>query len=334
MPGDGFVRKKVDSLVLGERLREARERRRVSRREMAARLRIRETYITWMEEGRYDKLPPDVYVRGFLKSYAYELKLPFSGVLKLYKQERGIQQSLDREQTEPQPMPGPRITITPRGVALGSIMVLIIVVVLYFGYLIFSFATPPSLAVLKPESDTTISSTSLVLAGTTDPEAELTINGQLVYVDDMGRFRERLTLQSGANTLKVIARNKLDQEAVIERTVIVSTDKSASKEETSSPEEPTETAEISGVKIEVTIKDNATWLSIESDGKEVFQGTMLPGSSQIFTANEKITLTSGNAGSTRVIFNNLDLELLGEPGEVVRDLSFTPGLSVEEILNR
>ncbi len=45
---------------------------------------------------------------------------------------------------------------------------------------------------------------------------------------------------------------------------------------------------------------------------------MYPGIIQNFEAQEKINLTTGNAGSTKVIFNEKDLGALGKEGEVLK----------------
>ena len=75
----------------------------------------------------------------------------------------------------------------------------------------------------------------------------------------------------------------------------------------------------------VSMTDAATWLVVEADGKEIFRGTMLAGTSQTFSAADVLTLATGNAGATRVVLTNAvvqnkDLGLLGAPGEVKRGI--------------
>ncbi len=54
---------------LGEYLRQMRESRGVSLEEVAAATKVNIRYLNAIEEGQYDILPPDVYVRGFLTAY-------------------------------------------------------------------------------------------------------------------------------------------------------------------------------------------------------------------------------------------------------------------------
>ena len=54
---------------LGEYLRQMRESRGVSLEEVARATRVNIRYLRALEEGQYDVLPPEVYVRGFLRAY-------------------------------------------------------------------------------------------------------------------------------------------------------------------------------------------------------------------------------------------------------------------------
>ncbi len=55
---------------LGEYLRQMRQNRGVSLEEVAEATKINLKYLRALEEGEYDILPPEVYVRGFLAAYA------------------------------------------------------------------------------------------------------------------------------------------------------------------------------------------------------------------------------------------------------------------------
>jgi transcriptional regulator with XRE-family HTH domain len=66
----GFTKKKVNSLTLGEQLKKLRAEGRVSLHEVSRETKIPVKYLVMIEEGDYKNLPPDVYVKGFLRSYA------------------------------------------------------------------------------------------------------------------------------------------------------------------------------------------------------------------------------------------------------------------------
>ena len=60
---------------IGERLEEARKRRGISVREAADTTKIRGDFLAGFEENRFDLNLPEVYVRGFLKTYALFLNI-------------------------------------------------------------------------------------------------------------------------------------------------------------------------------------------------------------------------------------------------------------------
>lgn len=61
--------------TIGERLEEARKRKGISIREAAEATKIRSEYLQKFEGNTFDLNLPDIYLRGFLRSYAHYLKL-------------------------------------------------------------------------------------------------------------------------------------------------------------------------------------------------------------------------------------------------------------------
>ncbi len=61
--------------AIGPSLREARSRRGLSSKDVQKAIRIRERYLTAIEEERWELLPGNAYVKGFLRTYAEFLGL-------------------------------------------------------------------------------------------------------------------------------------------------------------------------------------------------------------------------------------------------------------------
>jgi len=70
---------------LGEHLRSTREEKGLSLAQVEEATKIRRAFLQALEEGSHDLLPPPVYVKGFLKSYAQFLGLDPQQVLSLYQ---------------------------------------------------------------------------------------------------------------------------------------------------------------------------------------------------------------------------------------------------------
>jgi transcriptional regulator with XRE-family HTH domain len=61
--------------TIGERLEEARKRKGISIREASESTKIRSDYLQKFESNTFEISLPDIYVRGFLRTYAHFLKL-------------------------------------------------------------------------------------------------------------------------------------------------------------------------------------------------------------------------------------------------------------------
>jgi cytoskeleton protein RodZ len=69
---------------IGERLEEARKRKGISIREAAEATKIRSDYLHKFESNQFDIKLPEIYVRGFLRSYANFLKAPAEKIIADY----------------------------------------------------------------------------------------------------------------------------------------------------------------------------------------------------------------------------------------------------------
>jgi cytoskeleton protein RodZ len=71
--------------TLGSYLKNQRESKKISLREVAKNTRVREYILKAIEEDRYDYLPAATYVKGFLLAYAKYLRLDHNDVLLRYE---------------------------------------------------------------------------------------------------------------------------------------------------------------------------------------------------------------------------------------------------------
>ena len=76
----------METVNFGTFLKEERERRQVSLADISQTTKLSVSSLKLMEEGNLDDLPPDVFVRGFIRSYAKTLGIPSSEPLGLLDQ--------------------------------------------------------------------------------------------------------------------------------------------------------------------------------------------------------------------------------------------------------
>lgn len=130
-----FSKKKINSYTLGEKLKRIREDMRISLAEIAKATKVKQSYLEKIEEGDFENLPPDVYVKGFLKSYACYLGVDEYEVIDQYKKECGIKDSIKKTQISSKPernLKFPSITVTPR-----FFTAVFIALVVFGGFFIF-----------------------------------------------------------------------------------------------------------------------------------------------------------------------------------------------------
>jgi len=108
---------------VGHYLREHRESRGMSVEEISRSTRVPVSSVERIEAGRFDELPGEVFVRGFLKSYARALGLPADDVLARYTASRRVAwvTPLPISSVNPRPKRGRRF-----GVAIAFVLLLIL----------------------------------------------------------------------------------------------------------------------------------------------------------------------------------------------------------------
>lgn len=290
--------------------------------------KIRRHYLELIEKGDYSGLKNDVYSKGYVASYADYLGFDTAPILTLYKKERSAHQQNLRLRDEPaklkiglKPIYSPKWIITPKTfLVLWAISLFILVA----GYLVWQFAAVSAAPKLTLDGalTQTVTSDFAYVSGKVQGGADVFIDDSPILTAADGTFREKVALVAGVNQVKVSAKNKLGKTTVINRTFIDALTNKTAVSTTPIPEK------FDGVEVRVKVAKQASWLIVVADDKEIFRGTMLDGTEQIFRAASKLRLTLGNAGSVDLTLTNLqvlrkNLGVVGKEGEVKRDLEFT-----------
>lgn len=325
MVNTGFTRKKVESLTLGEKLKKLRGDFRMSLSEISKVTRIQVKYLEYLENGQYDKLPAEVYVRGFLRSYAHYLNIDEQALVKLYERERNIQANLShgvpKKTFAAKNLSISSLVITPRSLVLVMIFFLVFGAFFYLYREFQAFAGVPRLIIISPQNGITVETSEIVVTGKTDKGARVSINNQPVFVSGEGEFSDKLILQSGLNTVTVVSVNRFDKEKSETFTVearYTPTARETLLEGTSAVEER-ET-----FRLDVVVREVKTKIVLEADGIIVFSGIVSPGESQSAEAKERIKVISEDPAKTFVRFNSLPEVPLGNGQLAGQAVTFTP----------
>jgi len=325
--GNGFTKKSVGTMTLGEKLTKIRSDRRINMSEVSRMTRIPVKYLEYLETGNYAKLPADVYVKGFLRNYAEFFGMNENFFIKLYEKERDIKRNIESKDDNGKkekfdPINISSFIITPK-LIFSSLVVLIFLGGFFYLYReVGSFSSAPRLVILSPEKNYSTPGTSVVIEGVTDKDAKIFINDQPILVNDEGKFRENITVQPGLNIVNVKSANRFNKETVETLSIQSNFQQELSDNKNSEDSNKVESSEKRGVEIELRVDPGPVWLSVESDGNLVFSGTMLTGATQIFKANDKIVINSGKGNATFVKFNGNDIGALSDNPGAVRGVNF------------
>jgi Helix-turn-helix domain/Glucodextranase, domain B len=199
---------------------EARLKQEISIQQLSARTRIPEKYLLALEAGTPLLLPPAKAFRlAYVRSVAEALNLSVDKCLNQFRAEGGLNDlKTSHPQTQLRSLPFTSIGIFARNLFLGSL------VLLFIGYLswqIKGILQPPTLNVFYPEEGAIINDLSTAIAGQTENESRVSINGQSVMLNNQGRFSINIDLTPGLNTVTVAAVRKHGKTTLITRHLIV-----------------------------------------------------------------------------------------------------------------
>ena len=208
--------------TVGQVLKEERERKFYTIDEVEKSTKIRKELLEALEQGQYQKLPPQTFVQGFIKNYGKFLGLNTEKLLAVYRREFSEGKNPPRIlESFSNPLDKRKFKIT-QAKALGTVILTLIII--FFGYLWFEYrflAGAPFLEVLKPLDQESIFSPEVLVSGRTDPEDKVSINNQEIQVDSSGRFFQEIKLSENVNKIVVIATSKSGKETKVERTVFL-----------------------------------------------------------------------------------------------------------------
>ena len=304
-------------------------------KEVSRATRIQVKYLESLEGGFYNALPAEVYVKGFLRSYADFLGVNENIFIKLYSKEVEIQKNLEQSKNHDSNWKKEKkevinissFVFTPKVLLIGFASIIVLGILGYLYKEIGAFSSEARLVVLSPANNLSTEDSSVTVEGVTDRDAMIYINGKSVIVDDNGKFKEDLTIQSGPNTINVKAINKFNKESD-ESIVVQSTKKEEAQNNGVDVSVNNITADPNQKKlsIEIGVDPGPVWVSVETDGNLVFSGTILSGSTQSFQAEEKIVVSSAKGNATKIKLNGKDLGSLSPDSKPIKGVTYTPDM--------
>ncbi len=296
----------MDTLGVGQRLRDAREARGLSLDEIEAATRIRRRYLEALEAEAFDQLPAPAYAKAFLRSYASHLGLPIEDLLGMYPELRSgpaVAQGspVDVRLTPATPQSRARRIITAIA-AVVAIGVLLLAYTLYGQLRQFASTPPPGSSSAQGPSAPGPGSPQGSQPGGS-PQAPGSPGAAVTPAPAPGAPHPPSAAQEGGP-------------GGSPATVPTATGPSPPKPVTPEPASGHETLPAGPLQVAVEATDRS-WIRTVADGVTVFEGYVNPGDHQVWQARHELMIRIGNAAAVVVSVNGRSLGRLGMPGQVV-----------------
>ncbi len=203
----------------GQMLQETRLSKRLDYADVARITKIRPQFLEIIENDNYKQLPSGAVAKGFIRNYAEFLGLKPDYISAIFRRD-----FVENERGEiiPRGMANPinKVSIwTPKTTVIAGVIALFLALGIYLIYQFNVLVGPPSLKLTEPAADQVVDTQTIVVSGTTDPEATILVNSQPIALDKGGSFFVRLPLVPGENKIIVVATSKSKKTTTIERKV-------------------------------------------------------------------------------------------------------------------
>ncbi len=297
-----------NTVMMGSTLRAEREKRGLTIKDVERETSIRAKYLEALEQGRYDALPGEVYVKGFIRNYADFLHLNAGKLVQEYREE------IHGEDV------GPIAPATPATTSIvnehapfssGSdfhervekshkkqfvAMLVAAVVIAFVGSIYYFFGDDPS---------------------SMKPQPQQTAQQRM----DQKTQPDQTVQQSAAQKPQPMQQ---ESQAPIQNQAQQTTQQPVSV--------PTlgNTANASAGQADVTAQfTGRCWVQALADGKVIYEGMAEANQTLRWTGKKEVIVTVGNAGAVDVTYNGQRVGKLGKEGAVV-EKKFSNG-KVEDV---
>ena len=270
--------------MIGDILRQERERQQLTVKDIEVGTSIRGLYIESIEKGEFDKLPGEVYTKGFIRNYASFLKLDPQSCIDQYVKENHPWESVAE--------------VSPTGKGLDDA-----------GKNDISRQRKR-----KSGSRYGVAVAALILVAVLGGGAYFLLGGD----GSASRTTSTEKVQQEKKQGKVTA--KISPTKVTDPIPVEKTEQTQPAAQPTQPVQPAD-QKPSDVQVTATFTDRC-WTRVIADGQTVYEGTAEPGKIMSWKGNEKVIITAGNAGAVEFTHNGKQIGKAGDIGQVV-DKVFT-----------
>lgn len=192
-------------LSVGTLLKNTRERKKITLRDVEKHIKVRERFVKALEEDRWNMFTSKIYIMGILKNYARFLSLDEQKILAFFRREYEKKEDVRFKER----ISGDYLSSDSKKTVFAGFIILFLAFLVYFSYQIYQYMKPPTVEILSPKVTTFKRDSTITIVGKTEKEAVVTILGERVYQNKDGVFEYVLPLKqkNTAFSVEVVGAN-------------------------------------------------------------------------------------------------------------------------------
>jgi len=206
--------------TVGQILQKRRLEKGISLEEVSRQTKIRQDILSSLEDDDYQRLSSIASIKGFLRSYAEFLDLSAENILAIFRRDF---KKKEKKKIVPQGLVRPIDKLNfgwgPKKTLIFTVSFFAFLLVFWLTYQYFNLIRPPVLKIYSPSENMQTQQKILSVSGKTEPDSLVTVNGKAVFLDQEGRFEDKVELFPGENKIIIEAISKLEKKTRVERSV-------------------------------------------------------------------------------------------------------------------
>ncbi|MDD3808273.1 MAG: helix-turn-helix domain-containing protein [Candidatus Pacebacteria bacterium] len=210
----------------GDFLREKREEKGLSLEKLEEMTKIKKTILDNLENERFEKLPPKIYIRGIISKYCECVDLDTKEVVgtfdKYFYENRSDKFNVGKVTTIENATE--KMKVKHFDVKKFLIFVIGVLVLAFVVWQASLMLLPPQIEMINPKEETSYTNVPVNVKGRVIRTKFLTINGQPILFDNYGYFEYMMILDPGVNEIQISAKNQLNKITNIVREIVFQED--------------------------------------------------------------------------------------------------------------
>ena len=293
--------------MLGDLLRETREQKNLSLEDAEKGTNIRKLYIKAIEDGNYDKLPGEVFLKGFMKTYAKFLGLDGQKIIEQYKAEKSGVKLLPNNDEK-------------------------------------TIEAEPSQPTEKTTVEADLKKEEKVEKQPEKATADKPVTKPVPNIDNFNESKKYLETKNSSGSKKNVFIIVIIIILIIVGAVAFLSNQGSDSQPAADTQPTTEQtqpqqqqaqqpapapAPVSGSDVTATFSQDC-WTEVKVDGNTVLSETVKAGSSLNWKGNNQVEVTVGNAGAVDITFNGQPQGKMGDVGAVVTKAFVAPNAQTQQ----